>query len=255
MDVPSVDVPSEPATQKIKKMSSYVIGVDVGGTNTDAVILCDRTVVAAAKRPTTQDKTSGIVNAISAALERLSEQERTRVLASVSRVSIGTTHFTNAVAERDAARLARVAVIRLCGSSSRALPPYVDFPEDLLQIIYGGTHMVSGGLQYNGRLISAIDEEELKGTVREILKQDPPVRNVAILGIFSPRDDPVEGQEARAAKIVQSECAEISCTLSHAVRIQQVYLFFPFFFYSTNAVIIANNRSMIQDLQGQRKCV
>ena len=236
---------SEPATEEIK-MSSYVIGVDVGGTNTDAVILCDRTVVAAAKRPTTQDKTSGIVNAIKAALESLSEQDRTRVLASVARVSIGTTHFTNAVAERDAARLARVAVIRLCGSSSRALPPYVDFPEDLLQIIYGGTHMVSGGLQYNGRLISAIDEEELRGTVREILKQDPPVRNVAILGIFSPRDDPLEGQEARAAKIVQNECAEISCTLSHRVRYSKSAFFESVIKYLiTDPVIVTNNRNLM----------
>ena len=112
-----------------EQMSSYVIGVDVGGTNTDAVVLCGRTVIAAAKRPTTQDKTSGIVNAISAALESLSEELREKVLAHMvktegkgtakARVSIGTTHFTNAVAERDRTRLARVAVIRLCGSASR----------------------------------------------------------------------------------------------------------------------------------------
>ena len=210
-----------------EQMSSYVIGVDVGGTNTDAVVLCGRTVIAAAKRPTTQDKTSGIVNAISAALESLSEELREKVLAHMvktggkgtakARVSIGTTHFTNAVAERDRTRLARVAVILLCGSASRALPPYSDFPQDLLGIIYGGAYMVSGGLQYNGESISPVDEGELRATVREILRQDPPVRNVVISGIFAPRDDNLEGQEARAAKIVQKECADISCTLSHKV--------------------------------------
>ena len=39
---------------------AYVIGVDVGGTNTDAVVLAGSTVIASAKRPTSQDKTSGV---------------------------------------------------------------------------------------------------------------------------------------------------------------------------------------------------
>ena len=197
---------------------SFVIGVDVGGTNTDAVILAGSTVIAAAKRPTEDDKTSGIVNAIRAALDSLPAQQRAQVLTNVARVSIGTTHFVNAVAERDRGRLARVAAIRLCGSASRALPPFIDFPDDLHSIICGGVHMVSGGLEYNGDPISDISEEELRKCVQEILQQDPPVRNVVISGIFSPRDRPNEGQEARAAGIVQKECPEISCTLSHGVR-------------------------------------
>ena len=215
-------------------MSSYVIGVDVGGTNTDAVVLCGRAILASAKKPTTQDKTSGIESAISAALKSLSEELRQKVLANMvetretgsekatgkARVSIGTTHFTNAVAERARARLARVAVIRLCGSASRALPPYSDFPQDLQHIIYGGEYMVSGGLQYDGQSISPINEEEIRDAARDILKQDPPVRNVVISGIFAPRDDYLEGQEARAAKIVQGECADISCTLSHKVSLE-----------------------------------
>ena len=39
------------------------IGIDVGGTNTDAVLLEDGSVVHAIKTPTTQDVTSGIVTA------------------------------------------------------------------------------------------------------------------------------------------------------------------------------------------------
>ena len=40
------------------------IGIDVGGTNTDAVLLANRTVVHAVKTPTTEDVTSGIVAAL-----------------------------------------------------------------------------------------------------------------------------------------------------------------------------------------------
>ena len=40
------------------------IGIDVGGTNTDAVLLEDSTVVGAVKTPTTADVTTGITRAL-----------------------------------------------------------------------------------------------------------------------------------------------------------------------------------------------
>ena len=45
------------------------VGVDVGGTNTDAVVLEGTTVLGTAKQFTTQDVTSGVAHAIAAALE------------------------------------------------------------------------------------------------------------------------------------------------------------------------------------------
>lgn len=46
------------------------LGVDVGGTNTDAALLRGAAVVATAKAPTTRDALDGIVAACSAALAR-----------------------------------------------------------------------------------------------------------------------------------------------------------------------------------------
>ena len=40
------------------------LGVDVGGTNTDAVLMDGRRVAAELKTPTTPDVTSGILNAV-----------------------------------------------------------------------------------------------------------------------------------------------------------------------------------------------
>ena len=94
-------------------MVRYVIGVDVGGTNTDAVVLAGSAVIAAAKSPTTEDKTSGVVSAIRAALESLSEQKRAEVVAHVARVSIGTTHFVNAVLERNRCFVHAVTIVDL----------------------------------------------------------------------------------------------------------------------------------------------
>ena len=40
------------------------IGIDVGGTNTDAVLMKERTVLGAVKTPTTSNVTDGIVTAL-----------------------------------------------------------------------------------------------------------------------------------------------------------------------------------------------
>ena len=67
-----------------------VVGIDVGGTNTDAVLVGNGQIIAWAKVPTTWDVYSGIVGA----LARIPD-------ASVTvRVHIGTTAFTNALVER-----------------------------------------------------------------------------------------------------------------------------------------------------------
>ena len=208
--------------------TSCVIGVDVGGTNTDAVILLGDRIIAAEKSPTTPDRTTGIINAIRAAVDTLSPDDRTGVLRDVVRVSIGTTHFVNAVVARDESRLARVAVIRLCGSATHALPPFADFPEELRRIVDGGVHMVSGGREYNGAEIDPLVAEELRDCVREIAKQKSPVRNVVICSVFSPQDTPACSHESQAAQIVQQQDPGISVTLSHTVspgqRVEQAQI-------------------------------
>ena len=212
-----------------------MIGVDVGGTNTDTAILCQSQVIAKGKKPTTEDKTSGVVDSIKAAFDQLCNTtgkhkvEKSEVLRSLARVSIGTTHFTNAINKRDGRSLERVAVIRLCGCSSRALPPFSDFPGELKELMFGGVYMLNGGLEYDRKEISAVDEEEVRQCVRQILKEEPPVKHVVISGVFAPCDDPCGKQEREVEKIVKEECPQLSCTLSHEVR----YLSYSAILYAT----------------------
>ena len=205
-------------------MVVYVVGVDVGGTNTDAVVLCGKDVVAAAKRPTEDNKTNGIVNAIRAALDGGLRDGLARedVVKNVSRVCIGTTHFVNAVVARDESSLARVAAVRLCGSASRSLAPFCDFPDDLRRLLCGGVHLVPGGFEYDLSSIAQFDEGELRRVAREISQCNPPVLNVVVCGVFSPHDDPHSNQEQRAAQIIQEECPGVTCTLSHKVCKQAI---------------------------------
>ena len=94
------------------------IGIDVGGTNTDAVLLEDGQVVEAVKTPTTADVTAGIV----AALAELANHPAV-VHSAIDGVVIGTTHFVNAVLQRR--DLARVAAVRIGLPASASLPPFL----------------------------------------------------------------------------------------------------------------------------------
>lgn len=136
------------------------IGVDCGGTNTDAVILdlsegAKEVVLAASKAPTTPEVTHGIQDAINAVLNATPSIRAQ----SIQAVSIGTTHFVNALISRSTDRLARVAVIRLCGPFSRATPPFAGFPFELREIMEGPTFLVEGGLQIDGSEIAQVCRE------------------------------------------------------------------------------------------------
>lgn len=120
----------------------------------------------------------------------------------------------NAVVERDAARLARVAVIRLSGPFSRYAPPCVDWPEDMRDLILGHYALVRGGLEVDGDLISDIDEREIKQQCRII--EEKGMRSIVVNGIFSPIDA-THQQEERAADIIKSVLPGCHVVLSKEV--------------------------------------
>jgi N-methylhydantoinase A/oxoprolinase/acetone carboxylase beta subunit len=179
------------------------IGIDVGGTNTDAVLLDERGVAAAAKRPTTEDVTTGIRDALEALLDRLGGDA-----GSVDAVMVGTTHFTNAVVQRR--DLEPVAAIRIGLPSGRSLPPRVDWPEELAARVDGGTYMLRGGHEYDGREIVPFDEAGTRQAAERI--RDAGVRSVAVCAVFSPLTAECE---RRAAEILHAVVPDAAVTLSH----------------------------------------
>lgn len=181
------------------------IGIDVGGTNTDAVVMDGMRVVASCKRPTTADVSGGII----AALEEVLAE--TAVPASaITAVMLGTTHFTNAVVERQ--RLMPVAAIRLALPATEALPPMVDWPADLRAAIGGQTSLLAGGHEYDGRPIAALDEDGVRTAAADARRKG--IQSVAITSVFSPIDPSFE---ERAAAIVRSELPGVFVTLSHEI--------------------------------------
>jgi N-methylhydantoinase A/oxoprolinase/acetone carboxylase beta subunit len=179
------------------------IGIDVGGTNTDAALLEDGRVVHAVKTPTTEDVTSGIVTALSL-LTGHPEVAR----GAIDGVVIGTTHFVNAVIQRR--NLAKVAAIRIGLPASASLPPFCDWPEDLAELVHGVVFMLEGGHEYDGREFMPFDDAGMRDAARQI--RDKGLRAAAVASSFSPLD---ASHEERARAILAAECPEASITLSH----------------------------------------
>jgi N-methylhydantoinase A/oxoprolinase/acetone carboxylase beta subunit len=168
------------------------IGIDVGGTNTDAALMRGDEVVGWAKRPTTQDVTSGIIDVLKATLGETGVSP-----SEIQAVMVGTTHFTNALTE--AKRLVPTASIRLA-PVPQTLPPMVDWPEALKSVLGGHVYVCPGGHEYDGTPIVPFDRDRLREIAADIRGKD--IQAVAVSSVFSPVNPELEDE---AAEILAEE--------------------------------------------------
>jgi N-methylhydantoinase A/oxoprolinase/acetone carboxylase beta subunit len=174
----------------------YRIGIDVGGTHTDSVLLDGNLqCVCQVKVATSKDISSGIYQSVKELLEKSQVDPQ-----KIAHAMLGTTHCTNAIVERK--KLMEVAVIRLGAPATTAIPPLAGWPEDLVGMIGRNTFIISGGYEYDGRKIAAVDEKEVREVCQKIKGK---VHSVAIVGVFSPVN---QEQEKQVAEIVREELGE-----------------------------------------------
>ncbi|GFE51199.1 hydantoinase [Roseobacter cerasinus] len=181
------------------------IGVDVGGTNTDAVVMQGDVVLSGVKSPTTEDVMGGVVDAVTRAIAEADKDKE-----QISAVMIGTTHFTNAVVERR--YLMQTGAVRLCLPAAQCLPPMVDWPEDIREAVGGQFWMAKGGNEFDGREISSLDVDELDGIAAEIGVAG--LKTVAITSVFSPVSDEME---RRAMLRLSERLPDVDFTLSSEI--------------------------------------
>jgi N-methylhydantoinase A/oxoprolinase/acetone carboxylase beta subunit len=184
----------------------YKLGIDVGGTNTDAALLDHKhEVVAKTKTPTTTDVSQGIEHAMSQVLERAGTNRD-----EIQYCMLGTTHCVNAILERKG--LDKVAVIRIGAPASKAIPPLYDWPADLRDAVCYQTHLVEGGNEFDGRPIGALNERKLASLASELNGQ---VKSVAVTSIFSP----VSGDQENAARDILSRALgdSVFISVSHEI--------------------------------------
>jgi N-methylhydantoinase A/oxoprolinase/acetone carboxylase beta subunit len=185
------------------------LGIDVGGTNTDAVILdaADR-VLAKAKVACTPDITGGITEAIDAVL-LAPDVDPGRI----THVMLGTTHATNAVLERR--KLRRVAVIRIGSPATHAVRPMFGWPDDLAEAVCVDATIVGGGIEFDGRDLAPLDTDGIARFLGEVTaKAGGGLDGVAITSVFAPVSP---RHELLAGEIVQRELGEVHVSLSHEI--------------------------------------
>jgi N-methylhydantoinase A/oxoprolinase/acetone carboxylase beta subunit len=181
------------------------LGVDVGGTNTDAVIMdaADR-VIAKAKVPGSADITAGIVAAIDAVL-RVPGTDPGRI----GHVMLGTTHATNAVLERR--NLRRVAVIRIGGPATYSIRPMFGWPPDLVQAVSVGATIVDGGIEFDGQELSPLDTDAIARFLGQV---GGAADGVVLTSVFAPVS---ARHELLAAEVVKRELGDVHTSLSHEI--------------------------------------
>jgi N-methylhydantoinase A/oxoprolinase/acetone carboxylase beta subunit len=155
--------------------SRYGLGIDAGGTYTDAVIMdfTSQQVVVKCKAPTTQPDPSGGIRLVL-------EQIDSAFLQDVSMVSLATTFATNAMVEDRGAE----AGLILVGYDER--PP--EIPSSTRVLMINGGHTVNG--EQKGPLDVARLEVDLESFIRDL-------DAVAVTAFFSVRNPEHEKQVAR----------------------------------------------------------
>ena len=115
--------------------------MDVGGTNTDAVVVDgDGRIIIETKTATTPEPIDGIVDAITTVIDQVDDTSR------LGKAMLGTTHPTNAIIRRR--DLDRVGVLRLAAPSSLGVRPSANWPDDLRDLVIGRSQIIEGGFEY-----------------------------------------------------------------------------------------------------------
>jgi len=179
----------------------YKLGIDVGGTNTDAVLIDENLkVVAEIKHPTSGDVYDGILQAVHAILEQ-SGVDRSQI----GQAMLGTTQCTNAIVERK--HLAPIGILRIGAPATTAIRPMVDWAEDIQNVAVGST-VVGGGFEYDGKQLAPFDRDAATAFFLDMKEKG--VKSIAISCVFSTVRNDHELEAAQLCREVMGADVHVS---------------------------------------------
>ncbi len=156
------------------------VGIDVGGTYTDAVLLENEQVLATAKVPTREN----LIDSLTEALDTIVRDEDKE---KVKRIVFSTTIITNLIAER---KYEDVDLLIIPGPGLSH-----DFYKKMPY-----AHIIPGAIDYRGREILSLNEQEIDTVLREIALKGS--KKVGVVGKFSPRN---ASHENKVAEIIKNK--------------------------------------------------
>lgn len=179
----------------------YKLGIDVGGTNTDAVLIDENLqVIADIKYPTSEDIYDGILGALRRVLE-VSGIDRSQI----RQAMLGTTQCTNAIVERK--HLAPIGILRIGAPATMGILPMVDWEEDIQKIAVGST-IIGGGFEYDGKELAVFDEEAARQFFMEMKEKG--IKSIAVSCVFSTVRNEHEQAAAKLCREVMGEDVHVS---------------------------------------------
>lgn len=177
-------------------MGSYLVGVDIGGTFTDCVIIDESGTVTTAKSPSTPGNfAQGMIDAIGSAAQKLGVTA-SQIYSQVALLSHGTTVGTNAVVQKRGARIGLITtrghndVIHIMrgsrGIGGRDVRQVVHFPESRKPDPIVPKRLIAGvseRVDCFGKVVVPLNEEEAEAAIRRLLDQG--VEAIAICFLWS----------------------------------------------------------------------
>jgi len=204
-----------------QKEVTMIIGLDVGGTHTDVVLLGPKGVIHEAKFPTNkQNLFESVWQGIQAVIDDIEVKE-------IKRAVLSTTLTTNLVVEN------KTAPAGLIVSSGPGIDPQLFRMGDEY-------HMVSGSIDHRGREIQRINKQEISAVADHLEKAG--IRQVGIVGKFSTRN-PIH--EKQIAEIIQNrfdiiiQGHQLSGVLNFPRRIATTYI---------NAAVYPQNQLFLESI-------
>src|ERR1700691_715307 len=173
------------------------LGIDIGGTFTDLVLMDDGGTISTAKAPTTPGELEkGVFDAVALAAgqQGLAPEE---LLSRVTAFGHGTTQATNALIERTGASTGLIAtrgfgdtlaLQRLMGFTAGIPVEHLGrysrrrYPEPIVP--RGRVHQVRERVDQSGRVLTALDEASVRSAVRELNDAGAETFAVALLWSF-----------------------------------------------------------------------
>jgi N-methylhydantoinase A/oxoprolinase/acetone carboxylase beta subunit len=168
------------------------VGIDVGGTFTDAVLLEKNQIVDKVKIPTNTDD---LLHTIMSTLEKLGVTDKKPV----EKITVSTTLVTNAILQGN---LPKVKLCLFHGNGMKLEALHWPVPYQML----------SGIIDYRGREIKAPDQTEWEQLSQDLTNDKENITRVAIVGKFSHRN---KTHEEQLAAYLQEHNPDLQIALGH----------------------------------------
>jgi N-methylhydantoinase A/oxoprolinase/acetone carboxylase beta subunit len=178
----------------------HTIGIDIGGTNTDVVLLdSSKKCVRFAKLTTTHPLEKAVIEGIYMVLQDIPKED-------VGEIYIGTTHALNALLSIES--LLPVGVLRISGQKPQ-ISAGLRWNPALRSAVIRGVETIHGGFECHGKPITPFDKKEVITAVAKLL--DNGAEGIAIVSCFGTL---FPQHELEAQESIHSLFGQIPMTLS-----------------------------------------